>query len=685
MRAFLSPPIEASIPVRIFPSPVGTSVRDPIIKVFIRDFDTEVTPGSVRLFRDGTQLIPLVITDRSDGVEAEYRGRQLLPLGLQTVTVVYSDNDVVPVTLTNTWTFFVGPLTHDTLFIEAEDFNYSNDGVTGGLHADFGDPDCSLQGRDAVRFVDYFEVDDSNPLPVYRGPTGVETVRENADAVRAERTNSCDYVVRSIEAGDWYNYTRSFPVYDQSFYVYLRATSWAGGRVRLDRVEGVAGTNQAVTPLGTFEIIHPLGPPNNPGFYPSQVNDNTAPIRVCGPTTLRLTLVDGALDLNYLALVPASGPHERSLLGSIYPPGGDFARAPLIKVNLSDWESAVIPSSIKLFFDCMDVTAQATITDLPSGATIAYQAPVGSPLGARHDVHVRWDDTRHCGLPPNDYAWFYREGPYNPDLNLFIEAEDFDTAGGNYFPSNPATTNSFNRKGLYRGRSALHDVDYHFLPQAGTPLAYRTGLNPEVGMREAADTGVGQRPGFEAALDYRIGWNAPGNWYNYTRHWPNSGPYNIYLRASHGITNTIVNGELSMVHTNGTTQSLGTFSSPSTGNWDVFAFIPLRDSGGDLASVQLAGQRTLRYTVLPGTGAPPFAADLNYMMFVPSPPVVASPPFVGVQRCDLDDSLRLTFSGVLQSANAITGPWETVSAAVSPLVIRGTDATQKFWRVAPPE
>jgi hypothetical protein len=160
----------------------------------------------------------------------------------------------------------------------------------------------------------------------------------------------------------------------------------------------------------------------------------------------------------------------------------------------------------------------------------------------------------------NDDSWVYFEGPYNPNMNLFIEAEDFDTAGGYYFPSNPATTNDFNKKGLYQGASALHDIDYHFQPQAGPPVVYRTGLNPEVGMREAVDSGVGERPGFETAVDYRIGWNTPGNWYNYTRHWSDPGPYNVYLRASHGVTNAIVNGELSIVHTNGTPQSLGTFS-----------------------------------------------------------------------------------------------------------------------------
>ena len=97
--------------------------------------------------------------------------------------------------------------------------------------------------------------------------------------------------------------------------------------------------------------------------------------------------------------------------------------------------------------------------------------------------------------------------------------------------------------------------------------------------------------------------------------------------------------------------------------------------------MRLTGERTLRYTA-PSIGG--ITPDINYLMFVPFPDGFIVPS-VYVQRCDIDGSFQLTFSGVLQSADAITGPWETVTGAVSPLVIRGTDATQKFWRVPPPE
>src|SRR5687768_14665992 len=81
----------------------------------------------------------------------------------------------------------------NALFIEAEDFNYSDNGITGGLHANFGDIDCSLAGKDAVLGADYFEVNDNNESPEYRAPTGVETRPETGDSARGNRTITCDY------------------------------------------------------------------------------------------------------------------------------------------------------------------------------------------------------------------------------------------------------------------------------------------------------------------------------------------------------------------------------------------------------------------------------------------------------------------------------------------------------------
>src|SRR6185503_2058944 len=130
-----------------------------------------------------------------------------------TATVIFADNDATPVRQTNSWTFTVGTYKSgaNTLFIEAEDFNYSNDGVTGGLHANFGDPDCSLLGKDAILDVDYHEGNDGNDQNIYRAPTGVEAGKPGTDGFeRGDHVLTCNYIVGWNDAGDWYNYTRDF-------------------------------------------------------------------------------------------------------------------------------------------------------------------------------------------------------------------------------------------------------------------------------------------------------------------------------------------------------------------------------------------------------------------------------------------------------------------------------------------
>jgi hypothetical protein len=659
---------------------VGVSqIRDPILRLFIRDFDTQVVPGSVRLFLDGLELAPLVVTDHTDGVHAEYPHRlSLSPGTTPTAKVEFSDDQNPPLVTTIEWSFYVEPLTHDTLFIEAEDFNFSNDGVTGGLHANFGDAECSLFGKDAIRGVDYYESVVTNSQSGYRGPTAVESWGITAnDAIRAESTNACDYIVRSDQGGNWYNYTRHFRNHASYFRVYLRASSATGGRVRLDSVD----LSGAATNIATFNVAATA---NTNQFTFTPLRDDSSslvPLPLCAERTLRLTIVEGEVDLNYLALVPMTGEYEPSRVAFVYPQTTNHARAPLIKAEIQNWEAAVISSTIKIFFDCIDVTPQATVTDLQYGAMVSYQAPEYSPLGTRHYVRIEWQETDRCGLPSRSYEWSYLEGPYNPERNLFIEAEDFDTAGGHYFPSNPATTNHFNQKGLYQGSAAIHDVDYRFEPQTSAPAAYRAGLSPVVGMREATDNGTGVRPGFELTTDYRIGWNTPGNWYSYTRFWSDQPWHHVYLRASHEMTNSRIHGELSLVHTNGTTQRLGVFDGAATGSWDVFGFIPLINDSGYRHPVRLTGERTLRYTVLSGD---PLSADLNYLMFVPFPPFILPAPFIRFQKCDVDGLMQLVFSGVLQSAEDITGPWHEVTNAPNPLVIRESNGRQKFWRVVHP-
>jgi hypothetical protein len=629
--------------VSVTPAPGSESLRDPLIKAVIADADTQVVPTSIRLFLDGTELTPVVQTDTPGGAEGEYQVTTPLAVGSShTAQVIFADNDAVPVSQTNTWTFTVGTFKsgNKTLFIEAEDFNYSDDGTTGGLHANFGDPDCSLLGKDAIFDVDYHEVNDGNDQAIYRAPTGVEAGKPGTDGfVRGDHVISCNYIVGWNDTGDWYNYTRDFGP-SRRYNVYARLSSGGGPENAELAVitSNPAQPGQSKSPVGNFsspatgnwDIFHTVPLRDSAG--------NLSSVRLSGLTTLRFTTGPGNLDFNYLAFVEADVQVLTPTVASTEPrPNSDYARAPKITAVITDQDSAVDPSSLKLIFDGRDVTALSTSTDTPSGAMIMFQAPAGSPVGTTHTVQVQWKDNQPTPVS-DSFTWSYREGIYNPDRNLFIESEDFNTDNGNYIPSSAG--HPFNEKGLYNTLGATPDVDYHDSGDGQESNLYRTeGINnvPHVNMvspgapplYDAYRNGAGARPGFEVVPDYKIGWTDPGpggaggDWYNYTRDYGAGSVYAIFLRASHGDPPATIGGRLELVDDPSspvqTTTPLGNFRAPSTAGWDTFTFIPLRTADGSLAAVPLSGVATLRYTVEANGG------DINYLMLCPLVPANRCP------------------------------------------------------------
>ena len=115
-------------------------------------------------------------------------------------------------------------------------------------------------------------------------------------------------------------------------------------------------------------------------------------------------------------------------------------------------------------------------------------------------------------------------------------------------------------------------------------------------------------------VDFKMGWNDAGDWFNYTRDFPEDGSYAVYGRFSSGGSPVAV--DLSVVTAgqgteDQTLESAGTFTGPATGGWNTMQFFPLKDADGNLATVGLSGQSTVRLTILPGN------VDMNYLAFVP--------------------------------------------------------------------
>jgi autotransporter-associated beta strand protein len=198
---------------------------------------------------------------------------------------------------------------------------------------------------------------------------------------------------------------------------------------------------------------------------------------------------------------------------------------------------------------------------------------------------------------------------FNPDSYTF-EAEDFDYGGGKFF-DNP-------QHGAYAGLGAIAEIDYHSVNSGQGGDDYRPnppGLETEGctdGPRQAFSPGL---------LDYDVGFNNGGNWGNYTRTFP-AGNYYIYLRGANGIGVAGDSASFSWVTggqttTNQSTVKLGTFSVPSTGGWQTYTWVPLKDSGGNPVQIASTGfVETMRVTTDNGN------YNANFYILVP----VYTPP-----------------------------------------------------------
>jgi hypothetical protein len=295
------------------PAPNSESMRDPVITVTFNPVENPVDVSSVQLFL-GTNLLGggFIITPVEGGIRIRYPITTDLPLGsTQAMTVVFRGQHPASVTVTSTWAFYVGPLKgrSRSLFVEAEDFNYSNDGVTGGLHANFGDPDCSLTNKAGISGIDYFQTSghDANAVPSYRLATDVEAAKPGTDGLlRAGRTITCSYIVGWNDPGEWQNYTRIF-TNNIRFNVYARLSS--GGAA--EAVEFALITSDPTQPNQTKQVVGEFrssATGNWDTFHHVPLRDGCGrliSLRLSGTNTFRLAALPGNFDINYFVFVEA--------------------------------------------------------------------------------------------------------------------------------------------------------------------------------------------------------------------------------------------------------------------------------------------------------------------------------------------------------------------------------------------
>lgn len=162
-------------------------------------------------------------------------------------------------------------------------------------------------------------------------------------------------------------------------------------------------------------------------------------------------------------------------------------------------------------------------------------------------------------------------------------------------------------------------------------------------------------------VEYLVIRTHAGDWLNYTRSFT-AGSYFALLRAGSFAPTSVTLSQVTSDPTqpNQTTSDFGVFTIPDLVRKSNFSYIPLLDSTGLGAILNLSGATTLRLTMGGATGADDRVEVLNYLLLVPA-------------------------QVALQSATSVSGPYAddgaaTVNTAARTITIP-TAGTSKFYRL----
>lgn len=309
-------------------SPIESTKRNEVVADWeLRDTDSKVNVSTLKLFvagQDRTSSATVTKTDTGATVRLDLTGTTL-DAGVLPWRITFNDSSNQAVTAEGSIT--VNPYPTEGVFvIEAEDFNYSDDGVAGGKF----NPQKGVEGLDvdkmpylggayadlsAVEGVDYNNGDAANDGNTYR--TELDENGENEVAVTSSTGNRYsndrgvfeteqNYRIGWVSSGDWQNYTRTFPAGTYSVWAALSHGNAAGGLSgSLDLVTSdPTKPNQTTERLGTFSGTGTGGWGRNDLVPMRDADGKVTTVTMGGVQTVRFNLGSG--DFDYLVFAPAT-------------------------------------------------------------------------------------------------------------------------------------------------------------------------------------------------------------------------------------------------------------------------------------------------------------------------------------------------------------------------------------------
>jgi hypothetical protein len=222
----------------------------------------------------------------------------LLPNAIHTAIISVTNSLGHGILLTNDFDTF----STNNFMVEASDFDYG-----GGQYIPAADwyPNA-YAGFDATTNIDYQHTTLGCEEYPYR-PNGISQ-QQGYDYLTPIFVSygAIDYDLGCFGAGDWANYTRSYPA--GKYFVYVRSAGLGRYSMYLEKVVSGAGTtNQVASILGDWgavginDVTHAWVPLTDGGLVAPVV------VSLDGVETLRITTTTGDCYPNYFMLVPTSG------------------------------------------------------------------------------------------------------------------------------------------------------------------------------------------------------------------------------------------------------------------------------------------------------------------------------------------------------------------------------------------
>jgi hypothetical protein len=678
----------------------------PPISLVIADAGTGIDTNNIQLWLNGSNVTAGVsITSTNGGVSVTYDyGSSLVPFSTNTLQLILADTSIPAATRTNTWQF-IAPVvyTSSTAFIEAEDYNYggglfisdASDGMNGPYNG------WAYFQLTAVPGIDFHKAspagtsdesgyrtnDFANGVGVQGGEPGSPMSDRSRGYFSVLNDSGLGYL--SNNGGDWYNYTRVFKA--GAYVPYLRAATASSINIELDLVTSDSTqSGQTAIKLGRF-----IGP-NLGSFY----NFSTFPLLdffgspvtlwLSGTNTLRFTTFNYAI-LNYLAFVAQPGGTPPFVVSATPAPGARTSQTPPpITIQIADAGSGINTNALQLFLNGSNVTASISLTTTNDGlnndgVVVSYNYGAALlPFSTNTIKLVMGDLSVPPAMKTNSWTFIAPAVVTFPANTLFVEAEDYNFNGGQFISDASDGMSGPYAGWDYYGFTGIPEVDFHMTsPAAGADASgyrnndFMAGVGIQGGEAGSPLNDLG-RSTFSVTADSMLGYNANGKWYNYTRVF-SPATYAVYARMASGSANPYMRLALDLVTSdptqpNQTTNRLGVFTRPATTGFYDFATVPLTDSTGGAAFLQLSGTNTFHLTVLNQF------LTVNYLAFVP---VTLPQP----QIHPSGNHATLTWSNTvgwykLQSSGNLT-TWVDIPNSFVPPITVPLAGTNQFFRLAP--